>query len=196
MESARGVVLSDGEVVVKEYCATRLDKPKTDGFLVATNRRILFVGEAKGIAGNSFLIRETQVQDISGTTGYIGKGLSISKVILIIVLAISFFAMGGISPVFYLLEVLPIYMVWKMFQSPGKQFVLVIHARNSQASPLALQAEESTGFLGLFGGHAKYAAVSGPGADAEAAIREIGALVLDLQSMGDLAIDKWQPKAE
>lgn len=187
MAECHGIRLAEDEVVVKEYQATRQVFPKTDGYLIATNRRLLFVGEAKGCAGGSITTREVQVPDVSGITGYMGNGLSIGRVLLIAAMILIFSMAGLRYPLAFLLLAIPGYIFWRMLRRPGSQVVLVIHSRGSWVSPLALRAERSTGGYGLFGSHAHFATVAGPGPDAEAAIREIGALVLDLQAVGNLA---------
>lgn len=192
MEFIHGVAMADGEQVVREYKVTRMDRPKADGYLAVTNRRLIFASEAQGIAGRSALVRETHIPDISGLTGYIGKGLSIGRVILIVILALIGIALGSAFWPLFVFLAIPAYMAWRLLSSPGTEIILVVHARGQSESPVALVAEQATGMFGLFGGHARLAGVVlGPGPDAERALQEIGALVLDLQSSGDMALERW-----
>lgn len=196
MTIVHGLALAENEQVVREYKVTRMDRPRADGYLIVTNRRLIFVSESQGVAGRSVLVRDTHLADVSGTTGYVGKGLSIGRVVLMIVLALIGLLLGLHFWPLFLILLIPAYMAWRLLLSPGSQIVLVIHARGQSESPIALAAEQSSGFLGLFGGHTRLAGVIlGPGPDAEQAVQEIGALVLDLQTLGDVAMERWaQPK--
>jgi len=198
--NTHGVVLANGEQPVREYRVTRMERPKGDGYLLVTNRRLLFVSEAQGVAGHSVLIRETHLPDISGVTGYVGKGLSIGRIILIALLTFFFIGWGFLYRPLFLMLVLPAYLAWRLWKSQGKEITLVIRARGQSESSVALVARQNTGifglFVGLFGSHSPLAGVIlGPGPDAERAIQEIGALVLDLQTLGDVALERWA-KAE
>lgn len=49
--------------------------------------------------------------------------------------------------------------------------------------------------FGTSGNNAWMSIIAGPGHDAVTLVREIGALVLDIQTMGDHAIMKWEHRA-
>jgi hypothetical protein len=192
-----GVMLADDERVVREYRATKMDRPKADGYLIVTNRRIIFASESQGLAGRSALVRDVQIPDVSGTTAYVGKGLSIGRVILIAILALVGLGLGLIFWPLFVLLAIPGYMTWRLLASPGQEIVLVIHARGQSESPVSIVAEQASGLFGLFGSHSRLAGVVlGPGPDAERAIQEIGALVLDLQAMGNVALEHWNERSE
>lgn len=192
MTLVHGVVLSENEQIVREYRITRMERPKADGYLVVTTRRVIFASEAQGMAGHSVLVRDIQIADVSGVTGYVGHGLSVGRVIFIVILSLIGLALGfAFWPLFVVLA-LPAYMIWRLMSSPGTEIILVIHARGQSESPVSLVAEKASGLFGLFGSHARLAGVvRGPGPDAEKAIQEISALVLDLQSLGDVALEHW-----
>ena len=196
MVLTHGVALAENEQVVREYTATRMDRPKADGYLLVTNRRIIFVSEAQAVGGRSVLVRDTCISDVSGMTGYVGKGISISRVIFIVIVALIGVVFTFTFLPFFVFLAVPAYMTWRLFASQGKEIFLVINARGQSESPVSLVAQQSSGIFGLFGSHARLAGVVlGPGPDVEQVIQEIGALVLDLQSLGDLALERWT-KAE
>jgi hypothetical protein len=191
--NTHGVVLANGEQPVREYHVTRMERPNGDGYLLVTNRRLLFVSEAQEIAGHSVLIRETHLPDISGVTGYVSKGLSIGRIILIALLTFFCLGWGFLYWPLFLTLALPAYLVWRLWKSQGKEITLVIRARGQSESSVELVTRQNTG---IFGRRYPLAGVIlGPGPDAERAIQEIGALVLDLQTLGDVALELWT-KAE
>ena len=194
MEMVHGVALSESEQVIRDFNVTRMERPKADGHLLITNRRIVFASEASGpLGGRSALLREVHLQDVAGITGYLGKGWPIGRVILIAVLSLVFIIAGFGLHFLWILLVWPAYLLWRMLSSQGTEIVLNIHSRSTQESPVSIVAEQSTGLFGLFGSHRALAGVVlGPGPDAEAAIRDVGAMVLDIQTLGDHAIAKWQ----
>lgn len=79
-----GVSLAESEHVIRDFNVTRMERPKADGHLLITNRRIIFASEASGpLGGRSALLREVHLQDVAGITGYLGKGWPIGRVIFI-----------------------------------------------------------------------------------------------------------------
>lgn len=193
MANVHGIQLARGEELVREYRATQLERPRTEGYLLVTNRRVVFTGEAVGLTGSSILVQECQIPDVSGISAYSGVGINIASLIVAAVLALAGIWLG--SSVFWLLWLLVVPALWigyRVFQSRGRTFALVVQSRSSQQSPVALWTTEATSRFGLTGGHAAQAAVAGPGPDAERLFTELGALILDLQAEGDLAVERWR----
>ena len=93
MEYVNGIALADGEKVIRKYEASVLRKPKSKGYLIATNRRLIFSGEGSGITGRSILVREVKIDQVSGIESYFGKGWSIAKLIFAIILTVLFLGM-------------------------------------------------------------------------------------------------------
>ncbi len=190
--TTHGVRLAEGECIVKEYQATRLKWPKADGYLVVTNRRLIFVGEGHALAGRSVLLREVQLPDVSGVSSYYGKGLSIG---LLILAAMSFLFILGLAVQVNAgllgLLVFPALLVWWLVARQGKAIMLVIHSRAMDESPIALAGTPGWGMFAMFGKHASRSIVARPGPDAEQLIYEIGAVILDLQTRGNLAVETW-----
>ena len=201
--ATHGVRLAEGECVVKEYWATtgRTWWSKVDGYLVVTNRRLLFVGEGNTKVGRSILIREVHLPDVSGVSSYYGKGLCITCLIIAAILgfviipqlASFLFVVARIHSGYILLLLLPLIIlsVWLVWKAIRKTISLIIHSRSGDESPVALVAAQSKRFP-FAGAHAAQAVVAGPGPDAELLVSEIGALILDLQTRGNLAVEAWR----
>lgn len=185
-----GVRLAEEECVVKEYRATTLARPKADGFLVVTNRRLLFIGEGRAMAGRSILIREVHLPDVSGITSYYGKGLSIAYLIFAAAAIMVIIGIAHASSLLYALLILPAWLIWWALTKHGRTILLIVHSRAMDQSPVAVVATESR--FSLLGRHAARAVAASPGPDAEVMVSEIGALVLDLQTRGNLAVEAWR----
>ena len=199
MRNIHGIVLSEDETVVREYEASYIESPKTEGYLVATNRRLIFTGSAKSMMGNSMIVRETKIDDVSGVMSQLYRGKNIGKIIMGIILAIagliSLFAGGFMVVLGLVLMAIGGYLLYKAFTLAGMEMYLSILTSGQSSSAIQVAVEAKSSILtrfGLGGSHAWMSvAASGPGRNTEQMIREIGALVQDIQVMGDLAIDKW-----
>ncbi|WLR55499.1 hypothetical protein LC048_00275 [Mesobacillus subterraneus] len=201
MRETHGVVLSEGETVIREYEASYIENPKTEGYLVATNRRLIFTGSSKSMMGNSLIVRETKIDQVSGVLSNLSRGKNIDQIIFGIILVL----VGLVSLIvgdfgfFSLISLLIIawgaHTLYKAFTLSGIQMYLSILTSGQSSSAIQVAVEAKSGILGRFGlgGDTAWLAVaaSGPGKHTEQMIREIGALVQDIQVMGDLAIDKW-----
>lgn len=210
MEYVNGIALAEGEKVVRKYEASVLKKPKSKGYLIATNRRLIFSGEGSGISGRSLLVREVKIDQVSGIESFFGKGWSIAKLIFAIILTIMFLVLFnatnnpfdegvGFEVIFLLGLAWPAYLIYKMITNPGNQMALQVIASNQSPSAIGVAVEQGTGLLGtLFGSlgiggsHAWMSVTAaGPGRHTEVMVRELGALVQDIQVMGDHAIERW-----
>jgi len=186
--------LAENEVVVKEYHVSRMERPKADGVLVVTNRRMLFLSEQKSVSGHGLMTEEVQLSDVAGVSGYIGSSLSIARLILIGVLAFVLLLLGLHVHAMLILLLLPAYLFYRVFQGYGRgsQITLLIHTRSVRDAGISVVTESSGGLMGLLGRvRPQLGVVLGPGPDAETALRELGAVVLDLQTLGDHAVEKW-----
>jgi hypothetical protein len=155
-----------------------------NGYLVVTNRRLLFVGERHAMAGRSILIREVHLPDVSGVSSYCGKGLCIACLIAAAILVIMIIALAHISSFVYILLIFPAWLAWRAVKNTT--VLLIIHSRSMDQSPVALVAARSRfSFVGAT------AVVVRPGPDIELLVSEIGALILDLQTRGNLAVEAW-----
>jgi hypothetical protein len=184
-------VMCEGEHIVRKYRATSSDFPSIAGTLFVTTRRILFQGEGSQFGGSSMLISEVPIGDVAGVSTFIGKGLNIVKLIVAIILAVIFLVMTkSIWFPLVILLLIPAYMIYSALTG-SRRLGLIIYAKGVQPSPIQLLAE--TDFRAkLTGQYASLAMFAAPGVDAAKMATEVGALILDLQSMGDMAIEKWK----
>lgn len=179
---SRNVVLSDGEQIVKSYCCAKMVSPKCDGYLTVTNKRILFEGRG----GTSRLTQEAWLEGVSGINAFYGWDIQILRLILGIIVAIAGLAMFservGVALVMLVLGAILIYSALL------KCFKMQIHTGDFTASGISLGSSPSS----ALGNSALYTLVGRPTQDTDRMMNELGALVKDLQTMGDLAIEKWQ----
>lgn len=187
-----GLRLAPDEVLVKEYQATRLLSPKADGFLLVTNRRVIFVGEGAAWRGSSVIIREVHLPDVSGVSSYYGAGIHFGYLIAGILSALVILSFIGFMmkvPVLLVLLAVPVFLIWKALNTKGKTIAMAIYCRSQSESPIAFAAQKSR--FAMLRSDAARAVIAEPGPDAELVIREIGALILDLQTRGTLAVELW-----
>lgn len=91
--------LSDeDEEIVRTYECTTLKRwfnPPTIGYLTITNRRVVFHSTGKSLTGNSFLINEMPLDDVSSVSIY--YGLSINWFLFIGLTGLAYFATQTIA---------------------------------------------------------------------------------------------------
>ena len=179
-------ILAENEKVVRQYQCSNIKRPRCTGYLTVTNKRILF--QAK--AATSRVAKEVVLDSVSGLDCYYGLNINIGGIILGALLVIfGLFALfsdgrGSLAPVGLILIALGVVLI--VF-SIRKSFFLSIFSSKANGSPISLGA----GARSLVGNGALYALVSEPTADTDRMLNELGALVQDLQTLGDHAIDKW-----
>lgn len=179
---SRNVVLSDGEQIVKSYCCAKMVTPKCDGYLTVTNKRILFEGRG----GASRITQEAWIEGVSGINAFYGWDIHILRLIIGIIAAIVGLTMfkenGGLAFALLIVGALLIYSALL------KCFKMEIHTGNFTASGISLGSSPTSSL----GNTALYTLVGRPTKDTDQMMNELGAMVKDLQTMGDLAIKKWQ----
>ncbi|MBD3108848.1 hypothetical protein IEO70_10775 [Bacillus sp. AGMB 02131] len=194
MKNVRGIVLSEDETVIREYEASYIANPKSEGYVIATNRRLIFTGSSKSTLGSSIILRDTKIDSISGVSG----GLTHKKSLLSIVIGaiIALFGLTFFESAFnisVLLLGIGGFLIYKGFNASGVQMYLLIMSSDSTPA-INVSVEASRGFFSRITSNDAFltVAAAGPGRNTEQMIREISALIQDIQIMGDLAIDKWK----
>ena len=179
---SRNVVLSDGEQIIKSYCCAKMVRPKCDGYLTVTNKRILFEGRG----GSSRITQEAWLEGVSGINAFYGWDIQVLRLIIGIIAVIAGFAMFRRSvPAALGLLVIGGLLIYLALL---KCFKMEIHTGNFTASGISLGSSPTS----AFGNGALYTLTGRPTEDTDRMMNELGALVKDLQTMGDLAIKKWQ----
>lgn len=73
MSVVHGIRLGTGEQVIRQYEASRLAEPKATGYIIATNRRIIFTGNSESTLSSSIMVRDTKIDNITGVIGGITR---------------------------------------------------------------------------------------------------------------------------
>ena len=72
------------EQIVRTYQCTRFKRwfrPETIGYLTVTNRRVVYHSTGKSLTGQSLLINEMPLEDVSGLSVYKGSSVGISFIL-------------------------------------------------------------------------------------------------------------------
>ncbi|MBQ6455860.1 MAG: hypothetical protein IJJ31_01890 [Mogibacterium sp.] len=188
---AQEVVLADGEQVVKRYnCA---DVRGVMGYMIVTNKRLMFTATG----GKSRYNQEVTLSSVSGLTSHRGTNIIWSRIAAGVIVALTglsiFSSMGdygfgdgmGIGMIGFMLMIFGA-IIFILGLRPAYQ--VAIYAKDVSLSPIVVGEGPKT----LIGNSALYAFACKPTPETEVMLSELGALIQDLQSMGDLAIEKWQ----
>ncbi len=196
-----GIVPRENEIVVRKYYCSYVPIVGLDGVLVITNRRIIYYAVSN--SGGSKIIKEIDIDKCVGFECYAGRNIKIFGLLLaIVVLMLAFLNFGllALSSGTRLLEeafaikffffcfgvILLALTVFIVYLSTKRTFSLTIYG--SACSPtIALGAGAKT----IFGNTALWSLFGLPGADINKVMMEYGSLIYDLQTMGDIAIEKW-----
>jgi len=203
-----------GESLWRSYRVTQLKTSRQgEGMLIVTNARVVFSAAvpARGTRRGSIVVQETRVESITGLTAYESHQLSL-RLILGTVIAglLTLYAIAEQSlfaTLFFLMITGACAAALYMGRGLGGMTGVLLHSSASQATPVSLgQFGQATGnhlggswwtspLRGLgasIGGHDALDLLIGfPGEDASRMVAELGALLYDLQTRGDLARSAW-----
>lgn len=200
VNKCRDVFLSNNEVVVKSYHCASVTRPKCDGYLTVTNKRVIF----QGTGGNSRINQETYLDGISGVDSYYGMDFQVLRAVIGAILTVvgimflftgieirrefSYFISGsqgsGIIIIGLVIGVIGVLLFLSAFKHC---FMMTISTSKKAGVGVSLGSSPSN----MLGNSALYTLVSRPTSDTDKMINELGALIMDLQTLGDLAIEKW-----
>ena len=185
--------LADGERMIKEYLCSTLKFPRCKGRIAVTNRRVIFHG--RGDASNR-IVQEVDVQEVKGVTSYYGTNFDWKKIIIgIIFILISLSALSAASSEYNYSGSGSGGLVGMLMLTIGiclivfgikKIFILEIYA--SSCSP-AISIGQSP--VGTVGNAATFSVYGEPTDETNQMMIEIGALIMDLQTLGEYAYEKW-----
>ena len=199
-----GVNFSAGERLLKKYHATHLTFPKSEGYIMVTNKRMIFRGEG-GII-NNFIMDEVNIDSVSGFSSFCGSSYIWWRIILGALMVLYgllnvygqsynllFGYSGGSSFSFTALAVLLLGGALIYF---GHKYIFSFTVFSSQANGGPISIGEGTGSGGfvdsLFGKTSLYSVVGLPTEETSAMINEIGAVVRDLQTLDEETVfRKW-----
>ena len=174
------IVLADGEVVIKEYEATRVRFPRVTGKLIVTNKRIMFYsGSLK-----SKIMNSVPIESVGSISMFNGYTLNFIAILVTVVMLYLFFTLSNSRHTAQYAVLCLIFAVVSAVFAYRRAMFMSISAMNSS---VGLMIGRSNTF-----GSSLYSVDGYAGKDADAIMNEIGAIVLDLKQTGDRAIDKWK----
>ena len=176
--------LSNAEQLVKRYECAQVKHPRCKAYLSVTNKRVIFHGSSS----SSVICKEVNLESVSGLDCFRGMDVKIGMIILGLLMAIGgLIATGEVYNVFPCLVIiaLGVLLVVNGFK---KTYVLSVFSNKANGSPISVGA----GARGLVGNAALYTLTCYATTDTALMIKDLGALVLDLQTMGDNAIPLWK----
>lgn len=188
---AANMCLAENEKVVRQYQCTDIRHPKAAGYLAVTNKRVIFYGKGS----SSRVVKEVVLDSVSGIDCFYGMDIQVGKLIFGVILTIfGFILLSALEEVFdvngapaLLLSLIGAIMIALSFQ---KCFYLSIFSSKANGSPISIGGQPRS----VIGNGALYSLSSRPTQDTDRMLSELGALIQDLQTMGDHAIDKWKNK--
>ncbi len=204
--------LGDGEQVIREYRAVQLrTRKRGEGTLYVTDARVVFYAraEGRGTQRNSSLVQQTRLEDVSGLQAFVSRRTSM--LLIVFISFMSLFAIGSLFVQEWTAFIIFFFLAGAGFAATlggaterGRAGVK-IHSREEAVSAIGFgsfsnQRSMFESFLSLLifpvllflrAQTAFDVALGRPGQDSDRLIAELGALILDLQTRGQLATDYW-----
>jgi hypothetical protein len=205
------ILLGYQERILRQYGAVQLrNRAHGEGTLYVTDSRVVFYAKARGrgTQRGSTLIQQTSVADITGITAYVSRRVSLALFFLACVFLLfgltSFFVVRPVAFFWFILAVICVIALVGGAAKRGSTGV-IINSRNDGHSPISFGTFSTRrGFIGsltqalgapffsLFGIFTVFDVLDGyPGPDSTQIISELGALILDIQTRGDLAYSHY-----
>jgi hypothetical protein len=187
------IVCSPEEKHVKTYKCTQMIFPKCIGYLSVTNKRLIYHSHSR----DSRIVDEVQLNTVTGIRSFYGS--KINYIMLVLGIVCSLFALRNIfslnrswSPSLDILMalVLGVAAAAMFYFCYRKTFRLLVFSSGATGTPIAV----GEGFGNLGGNSALLSLTATPTEETDQMMRELGCVVGDLQTMGDLAIERWARK--
>ncbi len=207
------ILLGYQERILRQYAAVQLrNRAHGEGILYVTDSRVVFYAKAKGrgTQRGSTLIQQTNVADITGMTAYVSRRVSLVLFFLTSVFLLysacsrSLFIVRPVAIVWFILAAICVIALVSGAAKRGSTGV-IISSRDDGHSPISFGTfQTQRGFIGsltqafgapffsVFGIFTVFDVLDGyPGRDSSQIISELGALILDIQTRGDLAYEHY-----
>jgi len=169
------IQFAQGEVLVKEYRALRIRKPqRLEGNIAVTTKRVILYGKATGM-GKSQLSMDIHIDKVKGTDIFSESrprwGLVFIGILLFLFGAAPLMLLGipNQTELGIILSIIGLILIVLGFLFPERTFALAIKAENLPSLEISRE---------------RYSEVR-QGPDADDMLREIGALILDVQLQGE-----------
>lgn len=210
------ILLGDGEVIWRQYRAAQLrTREHGEGTLFVTDSRVVFFARAKGRGTQrpSALVQQTKLEHVTGLAAYVSRRFSLGLFLFTVALAlITLWALSNKIWIYVIIfGTITAVCVALLLGGAAKRgsVGVIIHSSATQASPISFgQFGEQRSALGsvihlllspmlaLFGVYTAFDVLVGfPGQDSDKVIAELGALIFDLQTQGNLAGSHWGVEA-
>jgi hypothetical protein len=183
-------ILKRYEAVVLRTAITRRIRGR--GTLYVTDARVVFHAtiNPKGTTRASKLIQQTKLEHISGLSVSVQRSLSPLLVLLTSLFVLTF--LGGLLEHNHDATVLPLIL------AIGSGILLAVDARNRGKVAVTIKSKSidnspiGFGYGARLGHRSAYDLLRGkPGKDADILIKDLGALILDVQTRGTTAYEYW-----
>jgi hypothetical protein len=205
------ILLGYQERILRQYGAVQLrNRAHGEGILYVTDSRVVFYAKAKGrgTQRGSTLIQQTKVADITGMTAYVSRRVSLVLFFLTCVFFLfglfTFFILRPVAILWFILAAICVIALVSGAAKRGSTGV-IISSRDDGHSPISFGTFQTRrGFIGsltaaiggplfsVFGIFTVFDVLDGyPGRDSAQIISELGALILDIQTRGDLAYNHY-----
>lgn len=179
-----GLNAAKGEVPVRQYYCSRLRIPRCNGYLTVTNKRLIFQG--KTVTGSSRISQEIPIDSVGAI--YCGYGTFVRWLLMLlsVLMLVASIWIAVDEDEIYLLGLIPAALFF--FLSLRKTFTLKIMSAKAVGEGISV----GMGGSGIIGSRANFAVIGFAADDTDKMLRELGAMVQDLQTMGDMAVEEWK----
>ena len=192
------IMLGTDEKRIKTYLFANLKLPDAKGYLTITNKRVLL--HAKGKTSEVF--EECSIDSVTGTNTSYGVNWSVMKLLIGVVLIIGSiidFISASKFDIFSSVEFVPIMLgilslvigVLFIFLSRNRYFYLSILSLDAKGILIACESGRLSDAVSP--AYANPAKIAMPTKVTPYMAKEIGAIIMDVKSKGDEAIEKWGP---
>ena len=192
-----GVNLSKDEIKIRQYFCSGCRWPSCDGILAVTNKRVIFHGHGKSFFGfPSRVVDEVPLDAVSGFSSFYGSKWRYWVLLLALLFLFSAIVSFAASQEMRYIEdemigagfgSLVVSAILFIF-SRKKSFFLRIYSSKASSAPIEL----GEGF-NVFGAPAAVFALSAyPTQETDQMMVELGAMIGDLQKLGEHAYDRWK----
>ena len=190
-QTITGIKLVKDEKMVRTYhCTTYGLIRKKEGYITVTNKRVIF----ESVDTTSRVANEVVLDGVTGFRNYYGLSISPALLVTAFILgmsAVSLFGMGfdfyGGNPFIFPSIIMLMIAGACGFFAFKRSVVVSVFSSKASGTPICVGESPRS----MIGNGALYTMVGKPTEDTGTMIREIGAMVQDLQTRGDHAIEDW-----
>ena len=197
----------EGEVSVKSYQCTefvsRFFGINAKGYLEVTNKRLLFQAIGMNRRGWSAIHKEVAIGEVSDIKIYKGENSWIPFPLIVFVIISTIASLiYQIFDLSFSYETVGKLFMWAVgcginyliyMWSIKEVFSLIINTKGSTGNVVYLASVSPFGQQNSAVSKALFS--TRPGADSEIMLREIGAVIQDVQTLGDFAVEKWKTQS-